>query len=244
MFRFHQMKNSVDVLRIHRLLLVTLRDVIHEPTLRSCMRVDGIQRCGQQRDVCFKTSPTSNPNFSTDTSKCAPLQKLIWMCLPTRFLLSDISFRSVNNPKTLLLLYKSLLAPYLSALDVITKETCCYISKHKAQSKGNFGWLSNKGTVLSMGHFSVQTRGLQTDAQRRVGLDACLSAGNEARCRRSLLPNTALYERVEKSWAAVLVCLCVVSGQPAFLFTLRSAMLKGRHKGDVRYVKMISNSNV
>ncbi|XP_073719072.1 mitochondrial coenzyme A diphosphatase NUDT8 isoform X2 [Misgurnus anguillicaudatus] len=253
MFRFPQMKNSVNLLRIHRLLLLTLRDVIHEPTVsslrRSCMRVNGIQWCGQQRDACF----TSNRNFSTDSrrlsvvSKYAPLQKQIWTCVPTHFLLSNINLSSVNEaniPKTFLLLYKSLLAPSLSALyrskcllpvRVFTNQTCCYIPKHKTQRKGNFGWLSKKRLLLSIGHFAVQPRGLQTDAQQQAVLDVCLSPGNEARCRQSLLPNIALYERVEKSWAAVLVSLCVVSGQPAFLFTLRSAMLKGRHKGDVSF---------
>lgn len=251
------MKNSVNLPRIHRLLLLTLRDVIHEPTVsslrRSCMRFNGIQWCGPQRDACFKTSPTSNRKLSTVSSRssvvssCAHLQKPIWTCVPTHFLLPDINFSFVkraNNPKTFLLLYKSLLAPSLSALDrskcllpvrVVTNQTCCYISRHKTQSKSNFGWLSNKSPVLSFGHFAVQTRGQQTDAQQRAVLDVCLSPGNEARCRRSLLPNIALYERVEKSWAAVLVSLCVVSGQPAFLFTLRSAMLKGRHKGDVSF---------
>ncbi len=78
----------------------------------------------------------------------------------------------------------------------------------------------------------VQT--LRTGPRRTV-TDECLSAGNEARCKRSLQANAALYAREGQSWAAVLVCLCAVSGDPALLFTLRSAKLKGRHKGDVRY---------
>lgn len=75
----------------------------------------------------------------------------------------------------------------------------------------------------------------------------CLSLGNENRCREKLGPNLKLYE-AEKGgkasgqsqgknpakWAAVLVSLCSVEGEPAFLFTLRSSTLKGRHKGDVR----------
>lgn len=36
-------------------------------------------------------------------------------------------------------------------------------------------------------------------------------------------------------WASVLVSLCSVEGEPAFLFTLRSSTLKGRHKGDVSF---------
>ncbi|KAJ8280234.1 hypothetical protein GJAV_G00052150 [Gymnothorax javanicus] len=68
-----------------------------------------------------------------------------------------------------------------------------------------------------------------------------LSAENEARCRQILLPNVAVYERErakaqarggQRGWAAVLVSLCSVGGEPALLFTLRSSKLKGRHKGD------------
>lgn len=76
----------------------------------------------------------------------------------------------------------------------------------------------------------------------------CLSQVNEDRCRQSLEPNLKLYQ-VEKGskgvnpsqgngrarWASVLVSLCSVEGEPAFLFTLRSNMLKGRHKGDVSF---------
>ncbi|KAM7399673.1 hypothetical protein PAMP_018921 [Pampus punctatissimus] len=76
----------------------------------------------------------------------------------------------------------------------------------------------------------------------------CLSLKNENRCRLSLGPNLKLCE-VEKErkgasqsqrkdqgkWASVLVSLCSVEGEPAFLFTLRSSTLKGRHKGDVSF---------
>ncbi|XP_036936576.1 nucleoside diphosphate-linked moiety X motif 8 [Acanthopagrus latus] len=76
----------------------------------------------------------------------------------------------------------------------------------------------------------------------------CLSLGNESRCRQKLGPNLKLYEaekerkassqsqgKNQAKWAAVLVSLCSVEGEPAFLFTLRSSTLKGRHKGDVSF---------
>lgn len=70
---------------------------------------------------------------------------------------------------------------------------------------------------------------------RQASLRECLSVKNEARCRRALEPNGASYEKDSPGkWAAVLVSLCLVEGEPAFLFTLRSSTLKGRHKGDVR----------
>uniref|UniRef100_A0A3Q4M3K7 Uncharacterized LOC102785037 n=1 Tax=Neolamprologus brichardi TaxID=32507 RepID=A0A3Q4M3K7_NEOBR len=69
----------------------------------------------------------------------------------------------------------------------------------------------------------------------------CLSLGNENRCRQHLGPNLKLYKlqkgRKEgnQRWASVLVSLCSLDGEPAFLFTLRSSTLKGRHKGDVSF---------
>ncbi|XP_034404169.1 nucleoside diphosphate-linked moiety X motif 8 [Cyclopterus lumpus] len=74
----------------------------------------------------------------------------------------------------------------------------------------------------------------------------CLSLTNENRCRQSLGPNLKLYDAGEKGanrsqgknqgrWASVLVSLCSNQGEPAFLFTLRSSTLKGRHKGDVSF---------
>lgn len=73
----------------------------------------------------------------------------------------------------------------------------------------------------------------------------CLSPENENRCRQRLVSNLKFYEenkerqwmsrrKNQAKWASVLVALCSVEGEPAFLFTLRSSKLKGRHKGDVR----------
>ncbi|XP_069003631.1 mitochondrial coenzyme A diphosphatase NUDT8 [Embiotoca jacksoni] len=94
-----------------------------------------------------------------------------------------------------------------------------------------------------------QTRAIHRAAPRVADTwTDCLSPENENRCRQSLGPNLKFYE-VEKGrkgaseskgksqgrWASVLVCLCSVEGEPAFLFTLRSSTLKGRHKGDVSF---------
>ncbi|XP_037534010.1 nucleoside diphosphate-linked moiety X motif 8 [Nematolebias whitei] len=76
----------------------------------------------------------------------------------------------------------------------------------------------------------------------------CLSLQNETRCRQELVPNWKLYDmdKLTKGasqtqganqgrWAAILVSLCSVEGEPAFLFTLRSSTLRGKHKGDVSF---------
>lgn len=88
----------------------------------------------------------------------------------------------------------------------------------------------------------------QTAAHEVAVWRDCLSAENEHRCRQNLESNLKLYEvkkegrapalslgKKQARWASVLVSLCSVEEEPAFLFTLRSSMLKGRHKGDVSF---------
>ncbi|XP_076138488.1 mitochondrial coenzyme A diphosphatase NUDT8 [Alosa pseudoharengus] len=85
-------------------------------------------------------------------------------------------------------------------------------------------------------HLAIQACGMHGATQLKVTPEYCLSAENEDRCRKRLQSNAALYQKEKgKSWAAVLVCLCTERGEPAFLFTLRSSKLKGRHKGDVSF---------
>ncbi|XP_014836282.1 PREDICTED: nucleoside diphosphate-linked moiety X motif 8 [Poecilia mexicana] len=76
----------------------------------------------------------------------------------------------------------------------------------------------------------------------------CLSPENENRCRQILQANWKHYDmdkvrqgagqaqgQNKGKWASILISLCYDKGGPAFLFTLRSCMLKGKHKGDVSF---------
>ncbi|XP_027900881.1 mitochondrial coenzyme A diphosphatase NUDT8 isoform X1 [Xiphophorus couchianus] len=76
----------------------------------------------------------------------------------------------------------------------------------------------------------------------------CLSPENENRCRQILQANWKHYDmdkvrqgagqaqgKNKGKWASILVSLCYDKGGPAFLFTLRSCTLKGKHKGDVSF---------
>ncbi|XP_039987737.1 nucleoside diphosphate-linked moiety X motif 8 [Xiphias gladius] len=105
------------------------------------------------------------------------------------------------------------------------------------------------GRPQASGLFPQQIRDIHQAAPRLVdSWRDCLSPENENRCRQKLGPNLKLYEvgkgrkatsqsqgKNQGRWASVLVSLCSVEGQPAFLFTLRSSTLKGRHKGDVSF---------
>lgn len=105
----------------------------------------------------------------------------------------------------------------------------------------------SKASVFAHNHLQVRSLHKTVPCEDSAWRD-CLSSGNEKRCRQILEPNLKLYE-VEKvrrgpslslgkkqaRWASVLVGLCSVEDEPAFLFTLRSSTLKGRHKGDVSF---------
>uniref|UniRef100_A0A8C9ZRW2 Nudix hydrolase domain-containing protein n=1 Tax=Sander lucioperca TaxID=283035 RepID=A0A8C9ZRW2_SANLU len=112
-------------------------------------------------------------------------------------------------------------------------------------------WISNHSCSRQQpsSHSSHKTRAVHQAAPHVAdSWRDCLSLKNENRCRLSLGPNLKLY-KVDKGekvashsqgknqgrWASVLVSLCSVEGEPAFLFTLRSSTLKGRHKGDVSF---------
>lgn len=132
-------------------------------------------------------------------------------------------------------------------------------SYYRQHFVGPFSLSTLKPCILNHFHSRSQSHSLSFHQTRAVHQAAphvadawrdCLSLVNENRCRLSLGPNLNLYE-VEKGrkgasqsqgknqgkWASVLVSLCSVEGEPAFLFTLRSSTLKGRHKGDVRLVE-------
>lgn len=130
-----------------------------------------------------------------------------------------------------------------------TNKTQCLPSGHlyyRQHFVGPFSFVNHCHSIprpLSLS--SHQARAIH-QASPRV-LDSwrdCLSPENESRCRQSLGHNLKLYKGKKETsqsqgknqgrWASVLVSLCSVEGKPAFLFTLRSSTLKGRHKGDVR----------
>ncbi|XP_077579151.1 mitochondrial coenzyme A diphosphatase NUDT8 [Stigmatopora nigra] len=97
-------------------------------------------------------------------------------------------------------------------------------------------------------HMRAQAYSLSSHQARAVhgAWSECLTLENEDRCRRKLAPNLKMYDvdnrkkaqsqdKNKGRWASILVSLCSVKEQPAFLFTLRSITLKGRHKGDVSF---------
>lgn len=135
-----------------------------------------------------------------------------------------------------------------ASLALTTKTGCNFQRPHffrdfslSARQPWMFDYFHGKSRVsLHLTRAASQAEPHVTDTWRD-----CLSPENENRCRQRLVSNLRFYEenkerrwmssrKNQAKWASVLVALCSVEGEPAFLFTLRSSKLKGRHKGDVR----------
>lgn len=207
------MKACVNLLWVHRL---SLRDAhLHLQHRHFCSRS---ALTPPHRGVCA----VSDSEYSRT-------------CISTCFLLARMNFSCVHSTNSVLLFaHRSLTASPSALSTIVSPEGCTGRHTHR------WGLNQQSCVSISAGHvcaesrpavFAIQRRSLHRNAQ----FEECVSALNEARCRRSLQANAALYKRDTHRWAAVLVCLCVSRGDPALLFTLRSAQLKGRHKGDVRY---------
>lgn len=174
-----------------------------------------------------------------------------WNCTVVK----DLSQNSLISSSCL----QSRRRPFCQSLSSLTAKTCNLLhsySDHRGHLVRHFSLCTDQRWMLNQplsklqlsSVFLHQTRAVSQAAPRDAGsLRDCLSPENENRCRQCLGPNLKLYDtdkgrkswiqskgKSQARWASVLVSLCSVDGEPAFLFTLRSSALKGRHKGDVR----------
>ncbi|KAG8002203.1 Nucleoside diphosphate-linked moiety X motif 8 [Nibea albiflora] len=199
------------------------------------------------------SSPHHPPQVST--SARAKGESGSWKCTGVEDLGQNL--KAVSTYQDCLINKTCRLQPSFS----FTNKTRCNLLQshlyHRQHFVRPFSLLTDRSWILNHFHSGPQpsshsfhsTRAVHQAAPRVASAwSDCLSPENESRCRQRLGPNLKLYEadkerkgtsqsegKNQPKWASVLVCLCSVEGEPAFLFTLRSSTLKGRHKGDVSF---------
>ncbi|XP_061574965.1 nucleoside diphosphate-linked moiety X motif 8 isoform X1 [Cololabis saira] len=218
-----------------------------QPPFTSDRDEDHLRDCSTEnlQSKAILLSHHQHPQVSAKTKKVSNLLSIFRDCLISRTFPCQHSRRPCDcNP---------------SSLGCMNKTRCNFLQIHQRHgriSASPSSLLTHKTWLLSQSQHkpeplcpSLQTRALHQAACHVVdGWRDCLAPENESRCRRSLEGNKKLYEmnKVRKGashlqgknqgmWASILVSLCSIEGEPAFLFTLRSSTLKGRHKGDVSF---------
>ncbi|XP_038129320.1 nucleoside diphosphate-linked moiety X motif 8 [Cyprinodon tularosa] len=146
--------------------------------------------------------------------------------------------------------------PCQTTFSVVSKSRCnllqnCLHRKHSSYNTFNMAapkrWILNQFHCQTLALHQIRTVHQAAPRVADTWRD-CLSPENENRCRQILQANWKLYDmdKIRKGashthgknkgkWASILVSLCHSEGGAAFLFTLRSCMLKGKHKGDVSF---------
>lgn len=219
-----------------------IHNYISEPNDCTCVSHKTLK---QPFSCLVNTSCSVNPTDTTDCLSVCKINTSIQYCSNNTFS-DDVILRDYVPYKCLL--PENHTGKHRSSVD---KWRTDLNSTRKSQSNHNAGttsftksyklskglWTSYREQLSHLGPLKSQMCGLHKRVPQQAAFEDCLSAKNEERCRGHLQPNTALYEKeTGKSRAAVLVSLCTVEGEPALLFTLRSSKLRGKHKGDVRYV--------
>ncbi|XP_061636956.1 nucleoside diphosphate-linked moiety X motif 8 [Phyllopteryx taeniolatus] len=232
------------------------RLVIRSCPLRPMLRLNecNYARARWHRNGSRHETVNGRRSFSTETASCPTKNFLFNLnCEKQKASLQDLKSKDPGkspwkHPKT------------VNTQDCLSNTTCRPPQRkfldicHPSNSLNNTIYYHNicyRKTFVSWlenVHSRAQAYSLTSHQTRAVdgAWSECLTLENESRCRRNLVPNLKMYDaekgrktqsqgKNQGRWASILVSLCSVGGQPAFLFTLRSSMLKGRHKGDVSF---------
>lgn len=216
---------------------------ISEPKNSKCASKKPLKKA---RKIFFHTSCSINPADMIDFPSMCKINSSVQYCSNSTFSEDCILRDGVTNksllPENRTVKHRSCVDKWRADLNSSSKnQKSCHhtgstsFTKSYELSKGL--WTSCQERWSHHGPLKSQVCGFHRRVPQQAAFEDCLSAKNEERCRGQLQSNNALYEKErEKSCAAVLVSLCTVGGEPAMLFTLRSSKMRGKHKGDVRYV--------